>query len=200
MDDTKKINILGTTNRYMIKKVSQTKEAPKKRAVSSQWGEISEFYFQKQKQLEMIKELQNSNYNSPDLEYQIMISQIEKKLNSYNQQDQKKSKNIYLKKYQKQEEVKELITINETIQKLCESELQCFYCKEDLYILYELVRELKQWTLDRIDNDKIHSCENVVISCLDCNLKRRCRNIDKFLLSKQMKIVRENFYTSETKK
>jgi hypothetical protein len=158
------------------------------------------FYFQKQKQLEMIKELQNSNYNSPDLEYQIMISQIEKKLNSYNQQDQKKSKNIYLKKYQKQEEVKELITINETIQKLCESELQCFYCKEDLYILYELVRELKQWTLDRIDNDKIHSCENVVISCLDCNLKRRCRNIDKFLLSKQMKIVRENFYTSETKK
>ena len=35
MDDTKKINILGTTNRYMIKKVSQPKEAPKKRAVSS---------------------------------------------------------------------------------------------------------------------------------------------------------------------
>ena len=119
-------------------------------------------------------------------------------MNRYNQQDQKKNKSIYLKKYEK-EDVKKLITINETIQKLSESELQCFYCKEDLYILYEVVREMKQWTLDRIDNDKIHSCENVVISCLDCNLKRRCRNIDKFLLSKQMKIVREKIDTNETK-
>jgi hypothetical protein len=199
MSETKQINIVGTTNRYMIKKVVQSKESPKKRVVSSNWN-LSEIYFQKNEQLEMLYNLQKTDCEPDESftpEYKIMISQIEKKINSYKQQDYKKDKNNDKnngKNKDKENKDCPLITLKETIQKLTDCELQCFYCKEDLYILYELVREMKQWSLDRIDNNKTHSCENVVISCLDCNLKRRCRSSDKFLFSKQMKIVRENIH------
>ncbi len=51
-----------------------------------------------------------------------------------------------------------------------------------------MVREMKQWSLDRINNDLGHSCENVFISCLECNLKKRTKNSDSFLFTKQLKI------------
>ena len=45
-----------------------------------------------------------------------------------------------------------------------------------------MVRDEQQWTLDRIDNDKCHSDENTVISCLKCNLQRRVKNSDDLYL------------------
>jgi hypothetical protein len=60
--------------------------------------------------------------------------------------------------------------------------------------LYKLVREMQQWTLDRIDNDRGHFLDNVEISCLECNLKRKKQNSDKFLFTKQIKIVRNDFH------
>ena len=59
-----------------------------------------------------------------------------------------------------------------------------------MYILYEISREMKQWTLDRIDNNIGHNYDNIVISCLDCNLKRRLKNKDSFLFTKQLKLTR----------
>ena len=58
-------------------------------------------------------------------------------------------------------------------------------------LLYKNVREPKQWTLDRIDNNKPHNTDNVVIACLKCNLERRRRDDKKFLMSKQMKIMKK---------
>lgn len=40
-----------------------------------------------------------------------------------------------------------------------------------MMLLYKLVREPKQWTLDRIDNEYGHCVDNIVLSCLECNLK-----------------------------
>ena len=54
------------------------------------------------------------------------------------------------------------------------------------------MREPKQWTLDRIDNDKCHSKDNTVIACLKCNLDRRVTNIDKFKFTKQLNIMKTN--------
>ena len=82
------------------------------------------------------------------------------------------------------------ITIDDAITKLCECNLACFYCLEQTMVVYTIVREMKQWTLDRIDNNIGHISSNVVISCLDCNLKRRRIQQDAFLFTKQLNIVK----------
>lgn len=68
--------------------------------------------------------------------------------------------------------------------------MQCHYCREKTFLLYDLVREMNQWTLDRINNDVGHNIENVLISCLECNLKRRRTGKDDFLFTKQLNIVK----------
>ena len=48
---------------------------------------------------------------------------------------------------------------------------------------------MNQWTVDRIDNSIGHDIENIVISCLKCNLQSR--SSDKFLQTKKMVIKHE---------
>ena len=108
------------------------------------------------------------------------MREIDKKLTSYKTQDI--NKNRYNEKN---------ITLEETIEKLVSSKLICKYCRCKMYILYNKVRDLDQWTLDRIDNDLAHTNNNVVICCLRCNLQRRRQNDNKFLFTKQLKIVKE---------
>lgn len=108
------------------------------------------------------------------------IREIDKKIASYKAQD------INRKKY-KDDNINQI----ETIEKLVISKLKCYYCKCRMKIFYNKVREPTQWTLDRIDNRLPHQNDNVIICCLDCNLKRRTRDKDKFLFTKQLKIVKE---------
>ena len=108
--------------------------------------------------------------------------ELERKIKSYRAQDIKKNKLNEEK----------LIKMDECIDKLVLSKMKCYYCNENMLLVYENVREGKQWTLDRIDNSIGHITENVVISCLDCNLKRRTMNDEKFKFSKQMKIIKNN--------
>jgi hypothetical protein len=104
--------------------------------------------------------------------------EIKKKLQSYKSQDKQKHKF----------DNDQMITYKEIIKKLYDCKLKCYYCNENVYLLYKMVREMKQWSLDRINNDLGHSCENVFISCLECNLKKRTKNSDSFLFTKQLKI------------
>ena len=78
------------------------------------------------------------------------------------------------------------------MQKLIECELKCYYCKSEMKVLYDISRQMTQWSVDRIDNDKGHNNDNFYIACLDCNLKRRRRSDDKFLFTKQMKLVKSD--------
>ena len=57
--------------------------------------------------------------------------------------------------------------------------------------MYENVREKKQWTLDRMDNDEGHNKNNVVICCLECNIKRGTLDDKKFKFAKQMRIIKK---------
>jgi hypothetical protein len=82
----------------------------------------------------------------------------------------------------------QIITFEQIVEKLKISNLKCHYCNENVYLLYKFVREMNQWSLDRINNDLGHTCENVIISCLECNLKKRTKNSDSFLFTKQLKI------------
>ena len=68
--------------------------------------------------------------------------------------------------------------------------MKCYYCNCKMSLLYEYVREEKQWTVDRIDNNFGHNNNNIVIACLHCNLRRRCIYHEKFVFTKQLNIVK----------
>lgn len=63
---------------------------------------------------------------------------------------------------------------------------RCKYCHSEVLMLYGNRRDPLQWSLDRIDNDKSHHKENIVMSCLCCNLKRRNRDATEFYNSKNL--------------
>ena len=67
------------------------------------------------------------------------------------------------------------------------NDLQEYYGIEAYNIFYEC-KQNNQWTLDRIDNSMGHNTNNVVISCLECNLKRRDTEMNKFKFTKQLNI------------
>ena len=103
------------------------------------------------------------------------------KLNSYKQQDIRKNKYIET----------DFINQDVLIEKLVISKLKCYYCRKLVLFLYENSRDMKQWTLDRLDNSIGHTSENVVICCLKCNLERRCISDKKFLFTKQMRLIKK---------
>jgi hypothetical protein len=114
--------------------------------------------------------------------YKLIKQQLERKLSNYKHQDM--NKKIY--------DSTNIINFDETLQKLIESNLLCYYCNKEILVLYEIVRENYQWTLDRIDNSLGHNKNNVLISCLQCNLKRRKQGKDAFLFTKQLQIVKKS--------
>ncbi len=117
------------------------------------------------------------------------VSHIKSKICSYKNQDIKKNRL----------DLDKLITYDETLDLLSSSGLRCHYCADEVYILYEKVRENKQWSLDRINNDIGHNSGNLVIACLECNLKRRRTNKDSFMFTKNMVICREGYIQNDEK-
>jgi len=78
------------------------------------------------------------------------------------------------------------INFSDIVYLLSECNLICHYCSSDILIMYEVMYDPKQWTLDRIDNNLGHNSGNVLISCLECNLKRRLMHKNKFHFSKKV--------------
>jgi hypothetical protein len=180
MEDTKKqISIFGTNNRYQIKKLTKhIKEKEKRKTL--QHINLTNYSYEIQ---------QNIIKNNLLSDNKIFIQEIKHKISSYKNQDI--SKNIL--------SPSDFITFEYVIELLRSSNLTCYYCYQSVYILYEMVRENMQWTLDRIDNNIGHNKENVIISCLECNLKRRNQNSNSFLFTKNLKITRENFSKDQDK-
>jgi len=77
------------------------------------------------------------------------------------------------------------ITTDQIVELILSSELLCYYCREICQLSYKESMCRKQWTLDRIDNDYGHNSANVVIACLDCNLKRGTMDSERFRQGKQ---------------
>jgi len=117
----------------------------------------------------------------------IFINNLKNKISGYKQQD------IFKKKL----DLNHFTNFENIIFLLHESQLTCCYCHKEIYILYKQVREMSQWTLDRIDNELGHNIGNLVISCLKCNLKRRRINKNSFMMTKNMTINRENYIFDE---
>jgi hypothetical protein len=127
-------------------------------------------------QLAILRDLENQP-NAPFLK-----SLVATKLKSYTEQDTKK-------KFA--HDTGTTITVAETIDLLVASEMRCYYCQETAHFFYETVREPKQWTLERLNNEYPHTKDNVVIACLQCNLRRRCMNSERYRKTKQMTEVQK---------
>jgi len=181
---SKKINISGTNNRYQMKKVMNNytiDEASKKRVQSEKWSFSSE-HFEYNNQMKMIHSILNNNFNFIDDVSKIAIQEINKKISGYKQQD----------KLKKLLDETKFLTFESIISKMVECELKCRYCKSEMNVLYDISRELKQWSVDRINNDLGHNIDNYHIACLECNLNRRRRSDEKYLFTKQLNIVKQN--------
>ncbi len=171
---SKKILITGKRN---IESFSSKKD--KKRVESKKWKNLDNF-----KNMDMKKQIELLNRLYLDEKYEgkeLVQKEVQRKLSGYKNQDTKK--NIYDENY--------FITYYETLEKLVISKLKCYYCRCECKFMYENTREKKQWTLDRIDNDEGHNKDNVVICCLECNLKKGTMDDEKFKFAKQMRIIKK---------
>lgn len=182
--ENKKISISGINNKYQMKKLIQEQKEDKQRVITQTWL-LSEDYYVYSKQMEILPKLLVCIQNKEERHdyIHIFIQELERKISSYRQQDLLKSI-LNPEKF---------IILTDIIEKLMECNMKCLYCECEMLVLYKNVREPKQWTVDRVNNCNGHNKDNIVLSCLECNLKRRNRSKDSFLFTKQLKIVRENF-------
>ena len=114
-----------------------------------------------------------------DAKQTLMLREIKRKLDGYRHQDHEK------KLYDET-----LFVDLSFVVPLLQNSPHCFYCQEPVKLLYEMARDPKQWTLERIDNNRGHNKDNVEISCLSCNVKRRTMYHEKYRFTKQMKFVK----------
>tara|TARA_X000000368_G_scaffold195191_1_gene154093 strand:+ start:1409 stop:1942 length:534 start_codon:yes stop_codon:yes gene_type:complete len=168
----KKIEIKGSSN---IKKIIP-EQYDNIRKESHTWN-ISEDYLDPTKQQDIVNKLYLEEFEKK----QFLMNMIKKKLSSYKQQDIKNC--IYGEKF--------FIPLEDTVQKLVECKMKCYYCNKNMVLLYKEIKDPIQWTLDRIDNTMGHNTDNVVISCLQCNLKRRNTNMKKFLFTKNLVLIKK---------
>lgn len=106
----------------------------------------------------------------------IILRMLSDKLRSYRAQDM--AKNHYSED--------EFISMQSLMELILRANNSCFYCKETVKLIYEEVRDPKQWTLERIDNTRGHNTNNVELACLACNLRRRTMYHERYILTKQM--------------
>lgn len=154
---------------------------PRKRVVTNhkKWG-FSDEELQCSRQLEYIMNINNENANDKK-QYRFIYESFRQKLSSYRNQD------ILKERFSEEN----FTTIENIIELLQECENICYYCKEPVKVLYEYVREPKQWTLERIDNKIGHNKGNLMIACLSCNLGRRTMNQKRYVFTKQLSIVKK---------
>jgi hypothetical protein len=179
-NQSKQINIIGINNRYMIKKVDKQEKNNIIRKECLNWN-IDQKYYLFNEQLDLLPRLINKQIddNSNSI-FKLIHQQINNKLNSYRNQDLKK--NLYNSQL--------FIKKENVLLKLLNEKMLCYYCRKQMLIIYDKSRENRQWTIDRIDNDKGHNCDNYHLSCFECNIKRRRQSDEKFLFTKQLTIIK----------
>ena len=124
--------------------------------------------------------------NSTDLIMQNKIKfirqQIIQKIYGYKSQDLLKSKFDESK----------FVDFAKILEMMLENNLKCYYCNQSVLVLYEYVREPRQWTVERINNKFGHNKDNIEIACLNCNLHRRTMYHERYLFTKNLNIVKCN--------
>jgi len=173
----KKIDILGKRNQDKMKQLADPdamieKKVPKNRDI------IPDEYYSPSQSLGLAV-LKASMTPAPDTATAMITTHILREI------DLKRKAYIYQDKQHTIYDARFSITTDKIVDLLVSSELLCYYCREICQVTYKESMCRKQWTLDRIDNDYGHNDTNVVIACLDCNLKRGTMDSERFRQGKQ---------------
>lgn len=155
------------------------KAPPKKKVVaeSADWPLISQ-HLDPESQKRVLQTL--SKAESREAIHLLLERAIKTKIAGYKGQDM--AKTLY--------DPTLFIEYDQVLASLAKSDLKCFYCRCQVQLFYEYVREPKQWSLERIDNARGHNTDNVEIACLECNLRRKTMYHERFVFTKQAVIVK----------
>ena len=177
------------TKKPKQEKIIKPREPPKKRVVTEtdKWTNIilgkDSTRAGPEEQLAYIKAITEDRILPENADIcRLIMQQICNKISGYKSQDVEK--NLF--------NGPEFVDYKTVLQKMTECKNQCYYCKNLVHVLYEFVREPKQWTLERIDNKLGHVKTNVVIACLNCNLHRKTMHTERYLFTKQLNIVKSD--------
>lgn len=186
-ENIKKISYLPTTINKKKENTHKSKEKMKRIVTTQNKWKFTDIELLPEKQLEYIKEIREQmNTLEEDITIpnvfsnanKTIIQQINQKLYGYKSQDIQKG--LFSED--------EFIDILFIIGKMIDCNNQCFYCKKQVVVLYEYVREPNQWTVERIDNKFGHNKSNIEIACLNCNLHRRTMYYERYIFTKQLNI------------
>lgn len=174
----------------------QKKERRKKIvALTDAWARIAETHSNKESQLgllhsihytyassscsaEEIRDLMQSAHSTDEIDRKVLLTHLKTKQSGYKAQDTEKG--IY--------DPTRFVGIDDIVSTLLLSGLSCYYCKGWTKLFYEFVRDPKQWSLERLSNAEGHNRDNVVIACLECNMRRRTMYHERYLVTKQLKV------------
>lgn len=178
-DENIKQIILPSEKKENNKSVKTQKEKNKRQITTTRKWTFTKHELSFDFQWDIMNQIYNNNFvNKKECDF--VLQQIKNKIYSYKTQD------IDKKLFNQ----KEFIVLNKIIELMIQCNNKCYYCNENVNVLYEYVRESKQWTLDRLDNNYGHNNDNVVIACLSCNLRRKTMYHERFLFTKQLTITK----------
>jgi len=178
MDEIKKV-VLPNADK-------KSKEAGKRKIVTTEQWENNIDIINTTNPMDLLKQVAKKNNNSLSI---LIEKGIQTKIHGYKNQDMKKkiyNENLFV-------DYKYVLDLIER------SSLECYYCKNISKLLYENVKDQNQWTLDRLNNKQGHNKDNVVISCLSCNLKRKTMHHGRYQFTKQLKIIKNETVESDLK-
>ncbi len=180
----KKIDIQGKRNQDKMKQMADP-DAVIERKVSKNRGAIPDEYYAPDQSLGLALLKEHTANMSIGITMPIsgptttILSHILREI------DLKRKAYIYQDKHHEIYDPRFTITTDRIVELLVNAELLCHYCREICQVAYKEAMCRKQWTLDRIDNNYGHNDANVVIACLDCNLKRGTMDAERFRQGKQ---------------
>jgi len=172
----------ATTQKKIIFQVLDNK---KQRTVLSnkKWGTMlnSKTDYDHKDQYEVIVALERKIPILQNPLKECILQELQKKITGYRTQDIHKGLH----------DPSKFVNMEDVIRLLRESKMLCFYCNTEVHVLYEIVREVNQWTLDRVNNSHGHNRDNVIIACLKCNLNRKTMYHERYAFTRQFTLVKK---------